>query len=450
MRQHVQQFVSQCQVCQQMKTSSLLPAGLLQPLPIPELVFECISMDFITGLPFSHGKTIIMVVVDRLTKYGHFIALPTAFNSTTVATIFVTEIVRLHGIPADIVSDRDPRFLSDFWKELHKMQGTQLSFSTAYHPQSDGQTESLNKCLEMYLRCFVTDQPTAWVRLLPWAEYWYNTSYHTAAKMTPFEALYGRPPPTVSRYVRDNTGNAAVAVQLQERDAVLHKLKNNLLQAQDRMKAASDKHRKDVQLEVGDWVYVKLQPFRQNSVRLQRHSKLGRRYFGPFQVLARIGQVAYRLDLPATATIHIVFHVSLLKKCTGIPDQQITPLHLVDSSAQLILKPLQILDTRTVRRSDLVIDQVLIQWEGLPKQAATWEDKIQSLRSFPNLHLEDKVKLKGDGNVMKEKILQPNSKEMMSPEEERGQPKLRRSNRAKKVSSKMEDYVCQATSANDN
>ncbi|KAF5763515.1 putative nucleotidyltransferase, Ribonuclease H [Helianthus annuus] len=288
MRADVHTFVTQCQVCQQMKSSCVSPGGLLQPLPIPDLVFESLAMDFITALPPSHGKTVIMVVVDRLSKYGHFIALPSSFTSSTVASIFVSEIIRLHGVPLNIVSDRDPRFMSDLWKELHRLQGTTLSFSTAYHPQTDGQTEALNKCLEMYLRCFVTDQPKEWVRFLPWAEFWYNTSFQTAAKMTPFEILYGRKPPSVSRFVKDSTGNSIIAAQLIERDAILQLLKTNLLKAQDRRTLAANKHRRDVQFQVGDWVYVKLQPFRQNSVRLQRHYKLGRRYFGPYQAVAEL------------------------------------------------------------------------------------------------------------------------------------------------------------------
>lgn len=233
-------------------------------------------MDFIPGLPSSHGKTVIWVIVDRLSKYGHFIALPTHFTSHKIAEIFVKEFIRLHGFPLTIVSDRDPLFLSEFWHEIHQLQGTQLDLSSAYHPQSDGQTETLNKCLEMYLRCFATDTLATWFPLLPWAEFWYNTSYQHNSKVTLFEVVYGHPPPTVVRYVRDSSTNPCVAASLIQRDDTLVVLKANLLQAQTRMKASADKHRREVTFEVGDWVYVRLRPYGQLSLLLQRHTKLSR------------------------------------------------------------------------------------------------------------------------------------------------------------------------------
>ncbi|GJW43324.1 reverse transcriptase [Tanacetum coccineum] len=141
------------------------------------------------------GKTVIFVVVDRLSKHAHFSALGTHFTSPQVAQVFIKDIVRLHGIPSSIVSDRDLVFVSSFWRELIHQQGTKLAMSSAYHPQTDGQAEVLNCFIEDYLRCFVSEQPKQWLSYLHWAKWHYNTSWQSAIKMTPFEAVYGHSPP---------------------------------------------------------------------------------------------------------------------------------------------------------------------------------------------------------------------------------------------------------------
>jgi hypothetical protein len=194
----VQRFVAECLVCQQNKVETIKTPGLLQPLSIPSQCWEEVSMDFITGLPKSEGKSVIMVIFDRLTKYAHFCALSHPFKASTVATAFMETVQKLHGNPKIIVSDRDPIFTGHFWTELFSCLGTQLAHSSSYHPQSDGQTEIVNKCLEGYLRCFVSDKQAQWFKWLPLAEWWYNTSFHTATKMTPFMALYGYHPPSIT------------------------------------------------------------------------------------------------------------------------------------------------------------------------------------------------------------------------------------------------------------
>lgn len=151
MRQDIKSFIRTCSTCQRAKVSQLSPAGLLNALPIPVRVWEDIAMDFIVGLPMIRGIAVIMVVVDRLSKYGHFIPLPANFSSSQVAEVFLQHVIRLHAFPSTVVSDRDRVFTSAFWKHLMKLQGTQLQFTSSYHPQSDGQLEALNKCLELYL-----------------------------------------------------------------------------------------------------------------------------------------------------------------------------------------------------------------------------------------------------------------------------------------------------------
>ncbi|EXC24161.1 Sterol 3-beta-glucosyltransferase [Morus notabilis] len=231
MKKDVSSYVVACEVCQRCKASTLAPSSLLQPLPVPKQVWEDMSMDFIEGLPPSEGFDTILVVVDRLSKYAHFVALKHPYSAEKVAHRFIQEVVCLHGVPRTIVSDRDCIFLSHFWTELHKRMGTVLSRSTAYHPRSDGQTKVVNKCVETYLRCFTSDKPGQWHKWLAWAEYWYNTSFHIATQTTPSLVVYGRAPPLL-RYGVGATPVESVERQLMDRDAMLDLLKFHLLRAQ--------------------------------------------------------------------------------------------------------------------------------------------------------------------------------------------------------------------------
>jgi hypothetical protein len=163
MRGTIQSFIQGCDVCQRHKVDTTQPNGLLQPLPIPEAIWTDISMDFIDGLPTSKGKTTIFVVVDRLAKYGHFTPISHPYTAPVVAQVFFEHIFKLHGIPKTIVCDRDPAFTSLFWKELFRLNGVQFNFSSAYHPQTDSQTEVVNRTIEMYLRCFTSSKPRDWV-----------------------------------------------------------------------------------------------------------------------------------------------------------------------------------------------------------------------------------------------------------------------------------------------
>jgi hypothetical protein len=220
-------------------------------------------MDFIASLPPSAGKTTILVVVDRLSKSAHFLALAHPYTAKMVAEIFITGIVKLYDMPQSIVSDRDPVFISHFWQEFFKLSGTKLKMSSAYHPQTDGQTEVINCWIEQYLRCFTYQQPRKWYSFLPWAEFWYNTTYHASTGMTPFQALYGRPPLTIPQYHEGFCPVHEVDKNLASRDALLQQLKSNLHAANNRIKQQADAKRRDVEFQVGDRVFLKLHPYRQ-------------------------------------------------------------------------------------------------------------------------------------------------------------------------------------------
>ncbi|CAJ2652754.1 unnamed protein product [Trifolium pratense] len=369
MKKDVLEYIQNCVICQQAKTTNTLPAGLLQPLPIPTQVWEDIAMDFITGLPLSYGYTTILVVVDRLTKYAHFLPMKTDYSSKSVAEVFMNRIVKLHGMPKSIVSDRDKVFTSSFWQHLFKLQGTSLAMSSAYHPQSDGQTEVLNKGLELFLRCFTFNNPKSWYKALAWSEFWYNTALHTSIGMTPFKALYGREPPTLTRYEAQDSDPPALQEELKERDRILQQLKSNLERAQQYMKKQADKHIIEVKFQLGDLVLVKLQPYRQQSVALRKNQKLGMRYFGPFEIIACVGKVACKLKLPDHAKIHPVFHVSQLKPFKGVPQQQYMPLPLTMSDNGPMIQQVEILQVRTIMKGTQRIYQamqiVIVLWKPL-------------------------------------------------------------------------------------
>ena len=390
MRTSIKEYIRSCDICQRCKTECPQPAGLLQPLPVPERIWTAISMDVIDGLPPSQGYTIIMAVVDRLSKCSHFIPLKRPYTALTVAKAFVWEIVRLHGVPTSIVSDRDRVFLSSFWKSLFQLQGCTLSMSSSYHPQTDGQTEVVNRVLEQYLRCFTHEQPKKWIDWLPWADYSYNTATHSSTKVSPFEFVYGVPPPSLLSYIPGTTKVQAVDDFLCSREEILRDLCQNLIVACDRMKSQADQHRRDIVYEVGDYVYLKLQPYRQHSVVFRGSLKLAPRFFGPYKILARVGPVAYRLQLPVGSQIHDVFHVSLLKKRVGSVHSSPT-LPPTSDDFTILPQPEAILDTHIIRKGKYrPKTEILVKWAGAPKEDATWENQWRFNRQYPDFLLADK------------------------------------------------------------
>ncbi|OMO86983.1 Integrase, catalytic core [Corchorus capsularis] len=333
LRKAVRHWVKDCITCQKHKTYNSAYPGLLQPLPVPETIWTDISMDFIEGLPKSRGKDVIFVVVDRLSKYAHLLLLSHTFTAIDIAQAFMDNIFKLHGMPATIVSDKDKIFFSTFWKELLRRQGVKLKTSTAYHPQTDGQTEVVNKCLESYLRC------TSIVE-------------------------------TIDR-------------NLKAREAALSMMKFYLERAQNRMKLQADKRRSDREFKVGNWVYVKLQPYKQQSVAHRECLKLSAKYFGPYEILKRIGTVAYQLQLPESAKIHSTFHVSQLKMHNGDKPSALQ-LPLLNTEGTITKEPISIVDRRTVKRNNMVVTEVLVNRANTFLEDATWE-VLSELQKHPTL-----------------------------------------------------------------
>lgn len=339
-------------------------------------------MDFISGLPKSEGKEVIFVVVDRLSKYAHFVALSHPYTAVTVAQAYLDNIFKLHGWPRSIVSDRDSVFLSKFWQALFSLHGTEFLLSSSYHPETDGQTKVVNRCLEAYLRCMCSSNPQHWRKWLSLAEWWFNTHYHTAIQLTPYEVVYNQPPPLHLPYLAGETIDKEVDRSLQRREKMITELKQQLQEAQQRMKYYADQHRTERIFEVGDWVWLKLVAFRQGSVQHRGNTKLSPKFYGPFQVIAKIGKVAYKLQLPVSAKIHDIFHVSQLKQFRGaLPVTTEVPSWLCSASNMV---PQSIIDKRMIPFQNVAKVEYLVQWAGQDVSQATWVDALQFCNKFPD------------------------------------------------------------------
>ncbi|KAJ9544965.1 hypothetical protein OSB04_024672 [Centaurea solstitialis] len=302
MKRDVARYVESCLTCLKVKAEHQKPHGKMQPLEIPEWKWENLTMDLITKLPKTPRKfDAIWVIVDRLTKSAIF--LPIRWSSTVeqLAKIYVDEVVSRHGVPVSIISDRDVRFTSRFWERFHSELGTRLHFSTAYHPQTDGQSERTIQTLEDMLRACVLDFGGSWDTYLPLAVFSYNNSYHSSIGMPLFEMLYGRRcrTPICWGEVGQRVLGSTEVVQRTTEDT--QKIRERLRTAQSRQKSYADRRRSNLEFQVGDRVLLKVSPWK-GVIRFRKRGKLGPRYIGPFTVLARVGKLRKCL---ADETAHI-------------------------------------------------------------------------------------------------------------------------------------------------
>jgi hypothetical protein len=289
MKVDVAKYVSSCGVCQRVKAEHKRPAGLLQSLEVPEWPWDDIAMDFVVGLPRTRrGKDAVWVVVDRLSKVAHFIPIRTTDSASDLAPIYIREVVRLHGVPKTITSDRDAKFVSKFWESLQCALGTQLRLSTAFHPQTDGQSECTIQTLEDMLRCCVLSWQGSWEDHLPLVEFAYNNSYQASIRMAPYEALYGRK--CRSPLCWDAVGEKAVLGPdwVQQATERVAEIRQHMLAAQSRQKSYADPKRSNVEFQVGEEVLLRVSPTK-GVIRFNIKGKLSPRYIGPFMIVARVG-----------------------------------------------------------------------------------------------------------------------------------------------------------------
>ena len=387
MKRDVAEFVYSCLVCQKSKIEHQKPSGLMQPLSIPEWKWDSISMDFVTNLPRTvKGSDAIWVVVDRLSKSTHFIPIKLNYPLHKLAEIYIEQIVKLHGVPSSIVSDRDPRFTSRFWESLQKALGTKLKLSSAYHPQTDGQTERTIQSLEDLLRACVLDQGGNWDTWLPLIEFTYNNSFHSSIGMAPFEALYGRRCRTPLCWYETGE-NAVLGPEIvQQTTEKIKIIQERMKASQSRQKSYHDKRRKPLEFQEGEHVFLRVTPTT-GVGRALKSKKLTPRFIGPYQITKRVGEVAYQVALPPSlSNLHSVFHVSQLRKY--VPD----PSHVIHMDEVQVREnltiealPLRIEDRKVKNLRGKEIALVKVMWGGPTGGSMTWELESKMKESYPEL-----------------------------------------------------------------
>ena len=381
----VEKYTLTCDECQRNKPSQQSTPGLSIPIIPPSEVCQTWTMDLITDLPTTPtGNDSIVVFVCKLSKLVHYLPCKKSISAPQLARLFLSHIVRQHGLPQSIISDRDPRFTAHFWRAFWSMLGTSLPMSTAYHPQTDGQTERANRTLEVILRSVVDFKQTNWDDCLPAAELAVNNAINASTGYSPFYLCYGREArlpidsaiaPLMSKQVSDNP--SAVEEVERWRTAIRH-AHDNVVSAGQRQAYYSDKHKRDITYEPGEKVLLSTA-----NLRLQGDAKRSRKltspYIGPFTIDRAINANAYKLTLPPTLKIHPVVNISHLKKyhdgaqlfpARPDPIQRPPPTtDGVDGSGAPEWEVEQILDKRLYRRKV----QYLILWKGYPRHEATWE-----------------------------------------------------------------------------
>ena len=377
LRQFVKKFVTTCDICQRNKSTTHKPYGLLQPLPIPETPWSSISMDFITQLPPSKSFTSILVVVDRLTKMAHFIPTTDEVDADDLATLFLSRVVTSHGLPDDIVTDRGSIFTAHYTKTFLEALGVKQNLSTAFHQQTDGQTERTNATLEQYLRCFSNYQQDDWSTLLAQAEFCYNNTVHASTKQTPFFALHGFHPRFSINIPRVAAGHRTARHRLQVLKDVQDDLKFHIAYAQEAQERAYNRHAmQQPAFAPGDKVWL----LRTNIKTTRPSSKLDDRKLGPFEVIEAVNSRSFRLALPLEMSrIHPVFHVSLLEplQANTIEGRTAPPPPPIEVEGEIEYEVESILDSR-FHYGKL---QYLVSWLGYNEQ--TWEPPIRMLRPLP-------------------------------------------------------------------
>ena len=390
MKQDIEQYIKTCPACQRNGSNNQNPAGPLVPLEVPTGRWTDISMDFVTGLPASEGFDSIMVVCDRLSKRVRFIANKTTDTVKEVVQLFVDRIATQFGFPNNIVSDRDSKFTSKFWDEFVKLCHIDLRMSSAMRPQTDGQTERVNRILEEMLRTFTRFNENNWTKLLPMLEFAVNSSYQSTIKKTPFKVDLGRVPhnPLVytefGKLLPKNKETEDFVAQL---NYILETTRDLIRQAQDNQKKYHDKYARVVNFREGGRVLVNSNHLTVEAYR-DYARKLQPKWVGPFIVKKKVSAVSYELELGTKIRAHPVFHVSSLKEYFELPDgdprREDAPIEIVDGVVENEIE--SILRSRKKRNRT----EYLVKWKGFEHDDNEWlpeselKNSAEILKDFKN------------------------------------------------------------------
>jgi hypothetical protein len=399
MKKKVEKYIKKCVSCQKNKHATHAPYGESQPMPIPTKPWEDIAMDFITDLPESADEVTgykynaICNVVCRMTKGAEFIPFRKNFTAPQLASIFRDRIIRTHGLPKSIVSDRDKLFTSNFWKTLMAECGIQRKLSTSYHPETDGQTERTNRTLKQYLRTYCDYNQRNWVSLLPTAQLAYNNKKAESTGVSPHYAYHGTHPNLFERSFPSPRAEAAIKTA-EEMKKVHHEMTTHLQRKQNQQISYVNKKRKIApQLKKGDKVYLLTK-----NLRTKRPNKgLDHVKVGPFFIKEQSGPVNYILDLPKDARIHRKFHVKMLE-----PADPETPIQKTFRYEPEEENEFEVEDLRGYRefgrrdfQQNRFYQEWLVKWKGYPESENTWEPEsnlqncqqlLKKHRKIQNIH----------------------------------------------------------------
>ena len=392
-RADVIKYVSTCHSCQRNKPMMEKPAGLLKQLEVPQCTWESVSMDFIVKLPTTaRGNDSILVVVDRLSKMVHLTPCKEASTSEDIALLFTENVFKHHGFPRSVVSDRDVRFTSQFWEDVCVLLGIDRDMSSAFHPETDGQTEVKNRVVEEILRHYINPSMDDWDKWLPCVEFAMNSAHNETIGTSPFKVVYGKNPSSPfdamlgrERMARPEHPGALDFVSRMQEEVKRAKL--HIEAARSRQKEYADRKRKDVQYKVGDKVWLSTKNLNMRS--MGKH-KLTPRFIGPYEVVKEINEVAVKLRLPEHMKMHDVFHIRLLKpyKTDGRVQPPPQPVEVMGQTEYQIQEVLAH-EVRKVGRKNVTF--YLIRWEGYGPEFNTWEpeENLTADGSYENIKLAE-------------------------------------------------------------